>query len=283
MFAHFRKTRSIIQWKEGPSSNSAVPTWSLNGATTGNSNAFIARPIKHWRKQLQPTANSGKTGIGMPMDLPGGSVYLGATLNDCSSCSTSTRLKELIPNNKNVRFDTSSRDASGNCVACNPEANIIKSAISILKKNYYSDRHSYLHSRCVTYDQKLSTTPISGNTYFDANGKPVQPSNSSTGSQVWQTQSCLNDCIIKRAATTIYKPNNQQYSQQGAVTSSSRLARLKYNTITDNGASFRTAYGAVGANAGKYQGTSESPYFIKSKEQSVCVPFRRNGIPQKCI
>ena len=151
MFAHFRKTHRIIQWKEGPSSNSAVPTWSrplTNGANaansnTGDANAFRARPIKHWRKQLQPTANSGKTGVGMPMDRPGGTVYLGAIINDCSSCTTSTRLKELIPNNKKVTFDTT-RDANGNCVACNPERNIIKSAVSILKKNYNSDRHAYL-------------------------------------------------------------------------------------------------------------------------------------------
>lgn len=280
MFAHFRKTQSIIQWKEGPSSNSAVPTWSLNGANgvnaTGDANAFRARPIKHWRKQLQPTSSSGKTGVGMPMDRPGGSVYLGATIKDCSLCTTSTRLAELIPNNKKVTFDTTT-DGSGNCFACNPESNIIKSAVSILKKNYYADRNAYLQSRCLTYDQKLSTTPVAGIKYIDANGKPIAPSNSATGSQVWQSQSCLNGCANQKPSTTIYKPNNQQYSQQGAVTSSSRLTRLKYNTITDNGASFRSAYGAAGANAGRYQGTSEAPYFIKSKEERVCVPFRRNG------
>ena len=64
--------------------------------------------------------------------------------------------------------------------------------------------------------------------------------------------------------------------------SSSRLTRLKYNTITKNGNSFKTAWGQQGANAGRYQGTSDAPYFLKSKYQ-VCVPQHRMEIKQQVV
>jgi hypothetical protein len=46
----------------------------------------------------------------------------------------------------------------------------------------------------------------------------------------------------------IYKPNNSQFAQQGGVSSSTRIARLKYDTITTVGATYRSAYGAQVAN-----------------------------------
>ena len=44
------------------------------------------------------------------------------------------------------------------------------------------------------------------------------------------------------------------FSQQGAVDSSSRLERLKLNTINKNAASFKTTFGTT---APKYMGRSE--------------------------
>ena len=283
---NFTYKQPYVTWK-GPSAGSAVPAWSRplinNNTNTNTGTSFAARPIKHWRKQLVPAPNSGisrNASVGMPMDRPGGSVYLGsagylgATV-DCSNCPVN--LAELIPTTKNNVFDTT-KDPSGNCVACNPETTIIKSAVTLLNKKYYSDTKGYLLSRCQTYDQKLSTNPIPGNSYINSTTKqPIPASDSPTGSQVYYTENCSKKCTTNNSrVTTIYKPNNQQYSQQGAVSSSSRLDRLKYNTITKNGKSFKTAWGQQGANAGRYHGTSDAPYFLKSKNQ-VCVPQHLNG------
>ena len=277
---NFTYKQPYVTWK-GPSTGSAIPTWSRplinNNTNTNTGTSFAARPIKHWRKQLVPAANTGistNAGVGMPMDRPGGSVYLGATV-DCSNCRVN--LTDLIPTTKNNVFDTT-KDTSGNCVACNPETNIIKSGITLLNKNYYTDTKAYLQSRCQTYDQKLSTTPIPGNSYINSTThQPIPPSDSPTGSQVYYTENCSKKCeTINSVVRTIYKPNNQQYSQQGSVSSSSRLTRLKNNTITKNGNSFKTAWGQQGANAGRYQGTSDSSYFLKTKNQE-CVPFHRDG------
>ena len=66
-------------WKD-LATNSAIPSNSRPDLTASGA-AFKPNPIRHWRKQLLPTAGSGvpgrRAGIGMPMDLPGGSVYLG--------------------------------------------------------------------------------------------------------------------------------------------------------------------------------------------------------------
>ena len=293
---------------KGASTNSAVPTFSRplqKNETQQNGPSFSARPIKHWRKQLNPQPNSGRgrPGVGMPMDVPGGSVYLGSDSSNCLFCmdpngsSNSTGLKNnilrdngqraatymLSPNydeDANKFYDTSNNRVA--CVACNPENNIIKSAVTLLNKKYYTNTRSYLQSRCVQYDQKISINDMSGIDYFGPNGEVLWPENSkNSGPQIRASMNCPKNCTPtdgRPTITNIYKPSNRQYATEGAVSSGSRITRLKYNTITNNGNSFRTAWGEQGANAGKYHGTSTSPYFLKSKSQA-CIPNLRNRIP----
>lgn len=61
-----------------------------------------------------------------------------------------------------------------------------------------------------------------------------------------------------------YKPNNYQFAQQGAVSSSDLIARRRYNTITDAAASYRTSYGLHVANALAY-GVPANGYTVKDK------------------
>lgn len=61
-----------------------------------------------------------------------------------------------------------------------------------------------------------------------------------------------------------YKPNNPQFAQQGAVSSSSKIARIKYDTITGTAASYTTAFGLHVSNALAY-GVSATGYTIKDK------------------
>jgi hypothetical protein len=61
-----------------------------------------------------------------------------------------------------------------------------------------------------------------------------------------------------------YKPSNSQFGVQGAVSSSDRILRKKYDTITTVGSSFRSAYGAQTADAMAY-GVSDYGYTIKDK------------------
>ena len=61
-----------------------------------------------------------------------------------------------------------------------------------------------------------------------------------------------------------YKPNNPQFAQQGAVTSSSKIARIRYDTITNSASSYRTAFGLHVSNALAY-GVPANGYTIKDK------------------
>uniref|UniRef100_A0A6C0IJQ4 Uncharacterized protein n=1 Tax=viral metagenome TaxID=1070528 RepID=A0A6C0IJQ4_9ZZZZ len=332
--------RQPFSWK-GVSTNSAVPNYSrpLDGSESypiGPS--FGARPIKHWRKQLSTVHNSSRAraGVGMPMDLPGGSVYLGNTEanTNCTNCvdnltsnningEETTGLKENIVKYDDTNFTTTPADSLYDCVnnkpvcvACNPENNIIRRATTVLSKKYYTDTKGYLQSRCISYNQKLSVNPVPGVQYFNAQHQPLYPTDALDGPQVRATQNCFTNCntctgcatctncnvgctdcnnvancvncannnkCTQKPSITIYKPNNAQYAVQGAVSSSARIDRLKYNTITTNGGSFYSAWGSAGANAGRYQGTQDGPYFLKSKYYK-CEPaqFHKNGNKRIC-
>ena len=271
-----------IAWK-GLATNSAVPSFSRPDLNVSGAN-FKPNPIKHWRKQLIPTTNSGvanrRAGVGMPMDLPGGSVYLGDDTRNTNCLENVTPdvvgLKENIMkfNNTNFQFNDISGCLSG---PCNPEINNkIKKATTILSKTYYGDTKAYMRSRCNLYDQNLTALPIAGITYLNEAGELLYPNATNTARQ---TQDCVGAlCKPSKACQTIYKHNNLQYAKQGAVDSSDRLTRLKLNTINTNASSFKTQFNTT---APRYLGASSTPYFLKSKYQ-VCVPLRNSGDKLLC-
>ena len=69
--------------------------------------------------------------------------------------------------------------------------------------------------------------------------------------------------IQPKYVTLYYKPNNPGYGVQGAVDASTRIHRLKYNTITTGANGIRSAYGNAAANALAY-GVSEQAYTVKT-------------------
>jgi hypothetical protein len=168
------------------------------------------------------------------------------------------------------------------CMACNPQADVIKSGITTQSQSQYSSMSQYLESRCRTYAQRESTTKLPNGTYYPnpspTNNVPftfLYPDNDPRGPQVYQPKNCANPKIYNNNAlntppnnycSTIYKPNNPQFARQGAVSGSTRLQKLKSDTITSNGFSYYSAYGATMANAGNFQGTNASNnYFVKNR------------------
>lgn len=277
-----------ISWK-GISTNSIAPSNSSPNLSASGP-AFKANPIKHWRKQLIPRANSGnpnrRAGISMPMDIPGGSVYLG-NVSTNTSCLLNAKdvgaagLKENIEKYDNInckpKADDCFFDISNNRMARITGPRRIRSSTTLLNKQYYTDHKAYMRSRGELYDQKLTANPVRGVNYLDASGNLQYPNNTNT---VRNTQDCTpSTCAVTTSYTTIYKPNNIKFAKQGAVDSSDRLTRLKLDTVNKNAASYKDVFGS---SASRYLGMASTPFFTKSKYQ-VCVPMTLTGQKTLCV
>jgi hypothetical protein len=206
------------------------------------------------------------------------------TVPDILYVTPITPIAQEIPDQYQVNVDESYEIITGvydtACIACNPENNRIKSGICTFKQSYYETTSGYLQSRCRTAAQRLSTTKKADGVYYPSVNDNIPfeflyPTNEPNGPQVYQSKNCSNPKTYNNNAlnqpansycSTIYKPNNTQFAQQGAVSGSTRLQKLKADTITSNGFSFYSAYGATMANAGNFQGTNASSnYFVKNR------------------
>jgi 6-phosphogluconolactonase (cycloisomerase 2 family) len=246
---------------------------------------FAARPLKQWRKQYQTTVGGySRASVGMPMDRPGGLVPVASPAIECQSCRGAFPAKVTVFN-----------DAP--CTSCQPKTYGPGGYPYLsLKKNRndtrftettYTNTKAYLQSRCLLADQQVSTARVPTITYFSPEGKPLEPNDEPDGPQVRETANCFKVLNVQHqpqpacGAAPIYKPNNAQYAQQGGVSASSRLARLKYNTLNNNGADANSASGAMGSNSGRYQMEPSPSYYTKFKPQpAVCNV--RNGSKTYC-
>jgi len=302
----------------------------IGGGVGAIARNFGPQPLKHWRLQLNTvdnisgikeinennifTGSYNKLNIANLMDRPGSAFISNKpkglpSNSNCSSCDPSGNgnyLKEYYnrdflwgidisfsyPNDKWLDCSTNDGVCKPACVACNPENNIIKSAVTLINKYYYTDSRAYLRSRCKTFEQKQNITSlVNPNAKFiPGTNQLAWPTDNACGPQTYYIGTCPDKCQsgavdcngnkINRG-TSIYKPNNVQFNVQGAVDSSSRIAKLKYDTITKNGASFSSAFGLQGANAGKYSSNSGAPYFIKNKIFNL-VQCNTSSLNPKC-
>ena len=115
----------------------------------------------------------------------------------------------MDPDAKRVGERIINCDGNSVCVpSCNPESRVIKSAVTLLKKNYYTGTHAYLQSRCKTFRQKSITNKINGIRYIDPlTGKAILPTNNKEGSQVFHTgspnQNQRNICECNNCTTSL--------------------------------------------------------------------------------
>ena len=227
-------------------------------------------PIKHWRRQLIRIAVPGagiRGRITMNMvDAPG--AVLAKTTGGSNSCPTGpggyTVTDDAILRAPGEGSDTAKiyNDGFVDCgdhriytgvyntrtVGPCPQKRPVRTGSTLLSKAYYSDTRAFMQSRGRTYLQNTT----------DAITNCARPE---------YLETMRPQCVI----TPMYKPNNGTFSTQGAVSSGLRMERLKRDTITKNGRSFLSAYGMAAANAGKYHGSSFTPYFIKNKMQTpIC-------------
>jgi len=96
----------------------------------------------------------------------------------------------------------------------------------IVRRKYNQNYEQYMRSRGTMYETKLVGAPVAG-TNYTIDCTPVAPDAaqpvSLTSSAIYQGSASNSlSCNV-----TVYKPNNAKFAQQGAVSSASRLDRLK--------------------------------------------------------
>ena len=270
--------KSVSQMRSAAAPIMNPPVDTMNDVDNGPE--MKARPIQHWRRHTcTDKPPNSYVGIGMPMDRPGGSTILANGASSGSGCKpievniNPLDCPKCRPGNRTRRI----RSGMTNVRVIGEPGNQLSESDTCQELRYSTTTRELLHKRCLTYEQRLSGQQIKGIDYTSP------PSDAPDGSQVRLANECPQplsaDCKTSQACRTIiYKPSNKQFCVQGPVSSSSRIEKLKYNTIQKNAKSFTTAYGAQAANAGRYSASGNTPYFIKSKV-NVCQPsmFHING------
>ena len=206
----------LVNWKGLPNVQASV-AGTMRPTTAPASGFGMAQPIKHYRmgRDLNTLNDSrvsrstrGGNLIKQMMDIPGGYSVSTIPNPNLKAVNVSTPF-----NMGNKSFLTDNPTSETHTYCCNqedkarrrtlPANTIIKPVTKYLendtfeKQPYYTSMQEYRQDKCKTFDQ---------NSYPEKTG-------------------C--SCVV-------YKPNNKQYSSQGAVSSSARLLRLNVETITNS-------------------------------------------------
>ena len=197
-------------------------------------NLLLPNPLNIYRREIATTDNTDNTCNKRivsidEIDRPGGTI-VNTTFNKYTNGLVNT-IDNTIPNNK-------CEDPATCNIFASPAKNALRrlrSAGMIRQKfdnknrpKYCTDTTQYLVSRNITFNQNQYQYPISDPKY----------------------------CVT-------YKPNNKQFAQQGAVTSSSLTTRINYNTINSAAAQTALPLGIATANALAY-GVPSNGYTIKN-------------------
>ena len=164
------------------------------GTRTG---APYRNPIAGWRK-----AKCDKS-----RNIPTNTIYAD-NYTDCSSCEI----------NKGIQGRTF-RPIIRSGMQEKKEYCKISGKCEQINKYSFSYRQYQNNKRCLSFERSLEK--VGG--CKDANGNCIYE---------YTKSSCCPTCNVgKPCKKTIYKPNNKKFSKQGAVSSGSRLDRLKLDTI----------------------------------------------------
>ena len=253
---------------------------SANNYVNMGNNVFLPQPLKIYRKEivsvplLNPTVQRTPVSID-EMNRPGGSIVIQQYKQPHA-----TGLDHLVIDAKEMGETNNSTDHPGTClsfttggVCLDPETNARRRVRSSgrMKPNYNSTSQQYLTTRNRTFQQNQFQYLHSGNSTAvpgtAGSGHNVYASQGSASSwAIYDSSGTLSSCSHTKPAFTpvYYKPNNPTFAQQGAVDAGSYLVRKKFDTITNNVAVYRRAYGNSVANAMGY-GIADSVYTYKDK------------------
>lgn len=178
------------------------------------------KPLNIYRKQYNTFSHNSNASVKGVFDKPGLATKK-YSIDDIDLCEKENNIfvDNIINSNQNgstngVSFYESSLNKVV-CFSCLPENNIIKSSSTIINKNYSSNMQQYLYKNKKTYKQNLGTKYL-----------------------VCQDNTCKTDKPVYKTGGYIIKTNNPNtntnctnINNYASVTASSRIARIKYDTI----------------------------------------------------
>ncbi len=244
----------------------------------GIKNIFAPTPLKLYRREIAtvtPQTCTSRTSTTIDeFNMPNG--YL--VYNDKNPNGLNNTLDINLVNSKYETFDPICNSST----ACfNPAKNAltrVRSSGMIKKKfdptrnndHYYTNTSQYLASRNMTFQQNQFNYLKSGNSSAD-------PGSAAAINNVYNTQG-FSHCKNGSYVPVIYKPNNSQFAQQGAVDSSALIARRKYDTLTGVGSKLRTPNGYSIKNSLAYAVPTGTFATIKKEGK----PFPLKSTPVFC-
>ena len=255
--------KPYYSWK-GLSFNKIILTSAYQKNKNNNNsiqNLFKPHPLKIYRKEIGSTTikSCGRSSISInELNRPNGYLVLSnTTLNTYTNTGTPQSLYMNTPNNV---YNTENKQCNIENPSCNTSINTMSETVNSLKRvrssgmvrknnsnhqQYYTSNKQYLNSRNLTYKQ---------NQYNYVSNAALPPS--------ININIDLTNC--KHPNPPTYKPNNKPFSQQGAVSSSTLVSRLKYETISHAANTLENNFGKNTANALSYN-SSFVGYTLKDK------------------
>ena len=145
----------------------------------------------------------------------------------------------------------------------------------------------YFYNRCRSIAGRSGRGErIPGLEYFDSRGKPVNPSDGKgAGPPDYYPGRCPRSAVPSEACKGVYKTTNPRFGVNGAVSSSARQVRAKYEAAT-SGTHFLTAGSLHAKNFGEYSTNPPSGYFLAQNfVQARCTPglYRKSGSKVSCF
>jgi len=210
-------------------------------------------PIKEWRKQLKPSISDNFVQSNPTIQALENSVKTSTDMNLCKA-------------QDNIYFlnDCKGVDSSS-CVTGSFQ--IRRSASTVINKQFCWNSKQYLQSRCKTFDQNQTLgAHVDGNNYLRSSC--VTYTDISSGDLTYNGDNFNSKIVTCNSSNNpiIYKPNNRVFKQQGGVSSSSRIARLKYDTIRNS----TNKYDSLSANL-------DSSSHILNRKPVPCRGWRPRG------
>ena len=262
------KQGGYVSWKgRGPFSNPVgitpanIRPFTNNDPTNNSYPGFgLPRPIKHYRKGRVANnlliGNGGKvvnsslggTLIRQMIDTPGNyNIFPNTTNevsnitnlnNECNTCNGIGVISDWMPISNLTEKPEPSTQTLQFC--CNEEIKAVERCLPTssnlttneylptcsLTHNYFSSLQQYRQNRCQTYDQRVFNFKSVASWQLNTYNAECSP----TPNQFVDTLPCPqtnSPCNV-----VVYKQNNPQFAQQGAVKSSLRTFKLALGNLT---------------------------------------------------